>query len=300
MLDLKTQTKIVVLTDIHSNQYALRAVLDDVYSIANDHKIVFLGDLFGYGPTPVQAYEKLKSLDPAVWLAGNHDLALSQDSKIFHDMQVRSQQCIEKNSSVLDSGTRSRAMNQPVKLVNSQFLFSHGFPLVDDSKSVKTYDTHYHPQQFSEFILELWRQEYPDTHVWFVGHSHIQRVWCYSQREKAWRLFPIEKGDEVYKKTEMIQENNGRISYRVSVPVERVDEDLIMFNPGSVGLPRDGGLDVKSGNILAKYGLIYSEDGQMIFEQISVPYPREPLYHDWQHHGYPVEWLIGILETRES
>lgn len=64
-----------ILSDVHANEAALRAVLADAAD-ARAGKIVCLGDVLGYGPDPVAALE-LVYRRAHVCLAGNHDDAAS-------------------------------------------------------------------------------------------------------------------------------------------------------------------------------------------------------------------------------
>lgn len=73
--------RIAILSDIHANHLALRAALADA-----DHrgaeKYWFLGDLIGYGPSPVEAVQWLMGelddfLAPEAWVMGNHDAMLA-------------------------------------------------------------------------------------------------------------------------------------------------------------------------------------------------------------------------------
>ena len=64
-----------IISDIHANEAALRAVLTDAAD-AHAEKIVCLGDVLGYGPDPVSTLE-LVYRRVHVCLAGNHDDAVS-------------------------------------------------------------------------------------------------------------------------------------------------------------------------------------------------------------------------------
>ena len=64
-----------IISDIHANEAALRAVLTDAAD-AHAEKIVCLGDVLGYGPEPVQTLELIYRR-AHVCLAGNHDDAVS-------------------------------------------------------------------------------------------------------------------------------------------------------------------------------------------------------------------------------
>jgi len=73
--------KVAVLSDIHSNCFALRAVIAEIEAEAPDAVIV-LGDTFGYYPWALETYRDLRELD-ALAILGNHDqLVLDAESPI--------------------------------------------------------------------------------------------------------------------------------------------------------------------------------------------------------------------------
>jgi putative phosphoesterase len=63
--------KIAVLSDIHSNQFALAAVVKEL-TAENPDLVILLGDTFGYYPWAVRTYQLACSLNPFA-LLGNHD-----------------------------------------------------------------------------------------------------------------------------------------------------------------------------------------------------------------------------------
>ena len=63
-----------IISDVHANETALRAVLADAAD-ARAEKIICLGDVLGYGPDPVAALE-LVYRRAHVCLAGNLDDAV--------------------------------------------------------------------------------------------------------------------------------------------------------------------------------------------------------------------------------
>jgi len=66
--------RILVLSDVHGNADALKAVLE----AAPRHDYVwFLGDLVDYGPEPHIAVDVLRSLKPDIIVMGNHDYAVA-------------------------------------------------------------------------------------------------------------------------------------------------------------------------------------------------------------------------------
>jgi predicted phosphodiesterase len=62
----------LILSDIHANVRALETVLRHAQKQGWE-KLVFLGDLVGYGPEPEAAVRLLRDLQPYVALKGNHE-----------------------------------------------------------------------------------------------------------------------------------------------------------------------------------------------------------------------------------
>ena len=61
-----------VLSDIHGNLEALKAVLDDISGERID-QYLSLGDIVGYGADPKECIRIIRSLEPVVLVAGNQD-----------------------------------------------------------------------------------------------------------------------------------------------------------------------------------------------------------------------------------
>jgi predicted phosphodiesterase len=66
--------RVAVVSDIHSNLHALEAVLDALEADAPD-ELWCLGDVVGYGPRPNECCALIEAR-ASVCLAGNHDLAI--------------------------------------------------------------------------------------------------------------------------------------------------------------------------------------------------------------------------------
>ena len=66
--------RVAVISDVHGNEHALAAVLEDVDAAAPD-AIWCLGDVVGYGPAPNECCAVL-SARTDLCLAGNHDLVV--------------------------------------------------------------------------------------------------------------------------------------------------------------------------------------------------------------------------------
>jgi len=69
--------KILIVSDIHGNWPALRAVLE---AESNAERILCLGDLVNYGPQPGECVAWAKEILPPEWvIQGNHDRAVGFD-----------------------------------------------------------------------------------------------------------------------------------------------------------------------------------------------------------------------------
>jgi predicted phosphodiesterase len=73
--------RVAILSDIHANSLALEAVLDHS-QIQDVDSYWFLGDLVGYGPSPVEVMQWLSGKmrdfpQPDSWVLGNHDAMMA-------------------------------------------------------------------------------------------------------------------------------------------------------------------------------------------------------------------------------
>lgn len=209
--------RLILLSDIHANVTALRAVLNDIQNIKELDSFVILGDLVNYGPRPNEVIEMVKSLpkDIIVNLWGNHEYSifggslerfatdrgrsvlqytntiLSEESRIYLDKKMNHNGCME---SVIDG---------------KSFLFIHGN--LDDP-------------YWGKFGIDKMNDERYAKYDYVVsGHSHIPHYveYFFYSDNKEYR-------------------NKKR---------------TIFINPGSVGQPRNhnpfaqyGILDIMTGN----------------------------------------------------
>ncbi|MEE8155957.1 MAG: metallophosphoesterase family protein, partial [Phycisphaerales bacterium] len=71
-----------VISDIHANLEALRAVLDHI-DAQNVDRIICLGDILGYGPSPVECVDLVA--ERCEWsLMGNHDFGVLYEPTNFN------------------------------------------------------------------------------------------------------------------------------------------------------------------------------------------------------------------------
>ncbi len=192
--------RVLVISDIHANQTALEAVLNDAGKV---DETWCLGDLVGYGPDPNAVVERIREIPSLVCLLGNHDVAVIGKMP-FETFNGDARRSLERHEKVLTSSNREflRSLPQYTK-VRGEATIAHGSPR----------------DPLWEYILNTLSArlnfDYFDTPWCFVGHSHIQSMFQFN-------------GD------------NDRVTSETVKPgvVIQLHPKLIL-NPGSVGQPRD-------------------------------------------------------------
>jgi predicted phosphodiesterase len=191
--------QILVISDIHANETALKAVLQAADEV---DEIWFLGDLVGYGPDPNQCVETLKKLPNFTPIIGNHDAAVvgridagSFNPEARQSLHWTRNQLADQNMEYLESLPEIQVIDQ-VTLV-------HGSPREPIWEYVM--DRHTAFVNFEHF----------ETDFCFVGHSHLPGLFHKNQSE-----YDIE----------IIKAYDNQ-------PLELKPRTII--NPGSVGQPRD-------------------------------------------------------------
>ncbi len=173
-----------VISDVHANRQALKAVLTDISSNDID-KIISLGDLVGYGPSPAEVLETAYS-NIHHFVLGNHDAVIA--GKIVPSyFNEDARKIIEWTASNLGKGAGTFFRKIPLVLKGADFRATHGefsdpgsFEYIFDEKdALKSFGA------CSEALL-------------FTGHSHIPGIFVVGQSGKAhWldpRDFQIEEG----------------------------------------------------------------------------------------------------------
>jgi len=190
-----------VVSDIHSNVEALDAVLAEA-DAAGCERLVVLGDIVGYGPDPGAVIGRLKDRD-AIAIAGNHDLAAigSFDVQWFNEVATFA---IGWTAGVLSAEEREFLGGlQPTRTADEGLLV-HG--------SVR--------DPVAEYLLSADEAgvsfSLAEFDVAFFGHTHLPTVFRRRPdgQVTGWMLAEDEA-------------------------VELVPGERYMFNPGSVGQPRD-------------------------------------------------------------
>ena len=189
-----------IISDVHANEAALRAVLTDAVD-EQVEKIICLGDVLGYGPEPVAALE-LVYRRAHVCLAGNHDDAVCGRFPV-EDFTDFAAAAVARHRAAITPEAKDWLAHLPYTCEFEGFACAHG----DFSD----------PQHFN-YVLEAedavasW--EARREQLLFVGHSHQPCIFVLGASGTPHRIdaadFTLEDGKRY------------------------------IVNPGSVGYPRSG------------------------------------------------------------
>lgn len=190
-----------ILTDVHANLPALKAVLDRCRALAVD-RYVCLGDSVGYAANPNECCELLRER-VAFSLLGNHDAAVSgrMDYEYYYPA---ARYALDWTRQRLDAANLAWLESLPYNVREGDVEYCHGSPLEPEQ-----YDYIFLTEQAAE-LLPIWGSL---AELTLIGHSHLPR---------AYELTPNSVRGVL---AEEVRIHPGR-KYLVSI--------------GSVGQPRDG------------------------------------------------------------
>jgi predicted phosphodiesterase len=194
----------LILSDIHANWEALRAVLANAGSLYD--RVVCCGDLVGYGADPDAVVQWVRSNVSSV-VRGNHDKACAglEDLEWFNPV-ARLSALWTQAATLPENIEYLRGLAQGPERING-FQILHGSPLDEDEYVVSEQDV----AQVAPYL---------DCNLSFFGHTHLQGAFlCHRNGVKRLVAADAASGQEVL-------ELENDVSY--------------LINPGSVGQPRDG------------------------------------------------------------
>ena len=206
--------KRAIISDIHGNLEALRAVLEDIDRQQVD-AIYCLGDVVGYGPNPCECVKLVKQRARLV-LLGNHDQGALFDPDGFN---VGAERAIRWTRAQLEQHDRiARDPDDhltdflgelPRARSEGELLFVHGSARRPLDEYVFPEDV-YNPLKM-QHIFELFKR------YCFQGHTHIPGIFT-TDPEFVSPMIPQDAQEK-----------------RLELPTDKA-----MVNVGSVGQPRDG------------------------------------------------------------
>lgn len=194
--------RIAVFSDIHSNFEALQRVLKYL-SEEKIEQYFCIGDVVGYGANPNECTALVKALN-CIAVAGNHDYAVlgKTDIDSFNEAAQAAVQWTKK------------------ELLPHTSEFLEALPIENSLCDITlVHATHQNPLQWQYLLSEKQAQQdfaFLKGKIGFIGHSHIPRVFEYS-----------EKKDTVS-------------SYNDEAVQIKSDGYRYIINVGSIGQPRDG------------------------------------------------------------
>jgi predicted phosphodiesterase len=193
----------LIFTDIHGNLEAFNALLKFIQKKKIDH-FVCLGDLVGYGASPNETIQKVRSLRPLSIIRGNHDKAVSGFDSIetFNPIAAAAifwtkKKILRKNAEFLGH------LKKGPQIVNDLFTICHGAPFDEDYYIFGEFDA---AEAFDYLKLPLC----------FFGHTHFPFVYT--------------KRDTTVEGT-FLEGNSNEVKLEKGL--------TYLINPGSVGQPRD-------------------------------------------------------------
>lgn len=235
MRDIRVST--AVISDIHGNAVALRAVLKDIEERGIE-KIVCLGDIIGYGPDPIECVDLVR--EHCAWaIMGNHDFGVLYEPTNFNP-----------TAESAAYWTREQFDAEPDEAKRAErykYLGSLRVRIVENlcGDDVPVLAVHASPRRpINEYIFPEDAADAPDKieaifdrvdRVALVGHTHVPGVFT--------------DEPDFYPPTEV---GENRI-YKF------LEGEKIVINVGSVGQPRD--LDPR-----ASYAILSS--GQVEFVRV--------------------------------
>lgn len=194
--------KYLVISDIHSNLESFEKLLN-LKKVKEVDKILFLGDLVGYGANPNEVIDLFLSLKNTFLVRGNHDKVVAgiESSSLFNPVAAFSaewskNQISKKNLEFLKN------LDTGPKIVDHFSTICHG----------STFDEDYYVFSIFEASESMKNMS---TSVGFFGHTHFPVM--YLLRNNKIDTVPFTKETKI-----------------------KLDPNTKYFiNPGSIGQPRD-------------------------------------------------------------
>lgn len=230
--------RIAVLSDIHANNAALRAVLHDVDTQVVD-AVWCLGDIVGRGFEPVDVAVKMRRLMkkqpdhiPSVWLVGNHEYMILgriepgflEDTLPISGDNMDAVRMADENRRELAS--RPELLNW----LSSLPTYAQPFPGVYIAHAAYMLDEKGHvdvKRSYREYLLgdaaisrqitSLQKAADPAPRLIMTAHTHISSLWTMSRDEAEPHAI----------KAHMTEQHTFDLN-----------KSIVYANPGSVGFPR--------------------------------------------------------------
>ena len=155
--------RIAILSDVHSNWEALKAVWYDLEKLRID-AVYFLGDIVGYGPQPRACWEAASVMSNGI-IRGNHEEGIIDPAFAEDYMNHSALMGVQFAAQQLTTSQKEAISQLPFHLVLSDLgitlahgSFSKPWDYIDDADRAK------------EELIHV------ETRLCFVGHTHVPFV----------------------------------------------------------------------------------------------------------------------------
>jgi predicted phosphodiesterase len=204
----------LVISDIHANVEAYDAVMAEAAAFGYD-KVLVLGDLVGYGADPNLVCERIRALQPAALIRGNHD-KVGSGVESAEGFNAVARNAIRWTFETLTPDNRAwlAALPSGPMIVDEAIEICHGTPFDEDAYVFDDLDA----------LRAMHAARRP---LCLFGHTHVQ-VGHFLSRDQ----FGLASADD---KRPLV------------IPLD--DANRYLVNPGSVGQPRDS--DPRAGFAIA-------------------------------------------------
>jgi predicted phosphodiesterase len=174
--------RIAIVSDIHANLTAFRAVLDHAKDGGAVDKLWCMGDTVGYGPHPNECIAELRSHNNET-VAGNHDLAACEKmgTEEFNEAAATAAKWTEDQ---LSKDARAYLENLPMTVEDGDFTLVHGSLRWPEWEYLLSTE-----QAQAQFELQK-------TQVSLVGHTHLPAV-CAEDKTQPPIIRPADDGERV-------------------------------------------------------------------------------------------------------
>lgn len=294
--------RLLVVSDVHSNQVALEAVLADAEKEGPYDQKLCAGDIVGYGPNPNEVVARIRN-DFGHTVLGNHDRAVRNPMEMGN-FNPHAKAAALHNHNILTPDNRAfleSLSNEPYLDPSNQYALVHGNFAGTAQGPLGFYrfeDLYTLDRESVAMALKHLRFGSPllidDAPLGIVGHTHsplFAQAWVdYTARGFDWVSFAGLHGFEY----ELCPQQEKFVLDLTAKPASVPDGCVpkILFNPGSVGQPRDH-------DPRAAYGVIEMEGSKLTFHFKRVSYDvaeTQRRMRDAQGQHFS-DWLIRRLES---
>jgi predicted phosphodiesterase len=294
--------RLAILSDIHSNFYALRRAIEHAEGQNVDGYLI-LGDIVGYLGMPFEAIGRIVEITSNSrtydLVVGNHDLIAAGEAYLRLQLPLASaearwslgwlkrQAAHEKNQTLFDQFRALISRHPTFKLsdLGNGLWLMHGVSVEGEDQSNRekssnvfgydsyirddTWEDAHRLERSYQFALAQARSSEAQPRIMIGGHSHRAMLWRRSE-EGMWTRQPLSESATRERQPwrgcpRCLGDGTCRL-WKTTKPIPlSLDGEPVYINPGSVGQPRDG-------CPAAAMGIIDTEENTLQFFRLDYDY----------------------------